>query len=214
MVMDEAGLIREGARELLDDVEPGDLREAAIETAQTAWQGPGVATLIAARKAGVENGGVDLKRRAVAVQLMYAGLQTSRRLVDQEPWTSGDAEPGNRDVLVADVLVARGGHLLAYTEAVDEGVRVVRAFGERRTADSQSVSPTALEADVLDLAAVAGSTVARPTPSSTARSWARDVANGLDPDDLPEPSALVPPEDRGPVAHLAMASERGGRTDP
>jgi len=71
------------------------------------------------------------------------------------------ADGGDMDILVADVMVSRGFYLLARTEAAAEAVAVVRSFGgdqtRRRTTGDDSYDRN-LEADVFELAAVAGVT--------------------------------------------------------
>jgi hypothetical protein len=210
--MDEAAAVREGVRDLLSDVDPDGLREMAVEAVEESWAAPGVATVAAARKAGVEDVGSDLRRRATGVQLIYAGLSLSRRLVEDEPWASGEAEAGNVDVLVADVLVARGGHLLAYTDAVDRGVEAVRRFGRRQTDGPDTAHE--LEADMLMLAAHAGATAASAPPATAVMEWGETLAESLGAGDLPDVSSLVSTVDPGSSGSMAMAGERRRSTDP
>jgi hypothetical protein len=79
------------------------------------------------------------------------------------PAVAADADDADMDILVADVMVARGFYLLARTEAAGEAVAVVRSFGgdqtRRRTAGDDRLDGN-LEADVFELAAVAGTTAA------------------------------------------------------
>lgn len=211
-MMDEAAAVCEGARDLLSDVEPDGLREMAVAAVEEVWAAPGVATVVAAREAGVEDGGSDLRRRAIGVQLMYTGLAVSRGLIEDEPWADGDAASGNLDVLVADVLVARGGHLLAYTEAVDRGVQSIRRFGRRQTDGPDDGHE--LEADMLLLAAHAGSTVGGPPAAQHVMEWAEDLAESLDGGELPDVSTLVPAVDSGATGTRVLAGDRGQSTDP
>ena len=77
-----------------------------------------------------------------------------------EATNAADIE-ADMSILVADVMVARGFYLLARTEAAAEAVAVVRSFGgdqtRRRTTGDDSYDRN-LEADVFELAAVAGVT--------------------------------------------------------
>ncbi|WP_246023030.1 DUF7114 family protein [Halosimplex halophilum] len=79
------------------------------------------------------------------------------------PTATADADAADMDILVADVMVARGFYLLARTEAAGEAVAVVRSFGgdqtRRRTTGDDRLGAN-LEADVFELAAVAGTTAA------------------------------------------------------
>ncbi|WP_436907421.1 DUF7114 family protein [Halosimplex marinum] len=79
------------------------------------------------------------------------------------PAAATDADDADMDILVADVMVARGFYLLARTEAAGEAVAVVRSFGgdqtRRRTTGDDRLDGN-LEADVFELAAVAGTTAA------------------------------------------------------
>jgi len=79
------------------------------------------------------------------------------------PAAATDADAADMDILVADVMVARGFYLLARTEAAGEAVAVVRSFGgdqtRRRTTGDDRLDAN-LESDVFELAAVAGTTAA------------------------------------------------------
>jgi hypothetical protein len=206
--MEEAAVVRAGARELLANVEPEGLRERADEVLDDAWAAPGVVTLVAARKVGIEDGGADLRRRAVGTQLIYAGLSLTRDLVEAEPWTDGADAAGNLNVLVADVLVARGAGLLAYTEAADNCVEVIRSFGAVQTeGDAPPDADRTLEADALNLAAVAGSTAVGGDPAPAVVEWAEGLGASLGPGDRPTPSALVAGEPAAGV-QAVPANER------
>ena len=127
--------------------------------------------------------------RAAGVQLVYDGLRLTRRLAREEPWVRG--EPSNGDsartdeanlaILTADVLVARGFYLLARTEAADAAVGVVRNFGRdqtvARSAPERGLDRN-LEADVLELAVVAGVTMAGCPATPGLRDYAAGLANG------------------------------------
>jgi hypothetical protein len=140
-------------------------------------------------------GGVE--RRGAGVQLIYEGLRLTRSLAQDEPWVSDDHtadqsltangdseavdeadEDADMAILVADVLVARGFYLLARTEAAEAAVRVVQSFGRDQTVRRETGDHDLdrnLEADVFELAAVAGTTAVggRPTPNL------RDHVTGL-----------------------------------
>ncbi len=135
-----------------------------------------------------------------------------------------DAVPGRRDfdadpdveVLAADVLVARGSNLLAYTEAADRCVEVIRDFGRRQTARESLPSDRELEADVMTLAAEAGTTAVTSAPAPHAVEWAESMASSLDGSELPDAASLVAGAESIPGPNqAALANEgRGSSTDP
>lgn len=90
-----------------------------------------------------------------------------------------EADAADMDVLVADVLVARGFYLLARTEAAAEAVAVVRSFGSdqtrRRTSGDASFDGE-LEGDVFELAAVTGTTAAGGEVTAALREHVAELA--------------------------------------
>lgn len=99
--------------------------------------------------------------------------------VTAEPSAGRDADAGDMDILVADVMVARGFYLLARTEAAAEAVSVVRSFGgdqtRLRTTGDDSFDGN-LERDVFELAAVAGVTAAGGEATPALRAHVADLA--------------------------------------
>lgn len=217
--MDEAAEVRGAAREAVSDVEPSRLRDSLVARADDGWMAPGVLTILSARAAG--DGGVEgALERAAAVQIAYEGLSLTRRLVHDDPWDGdGTADPdegANLDVVTADVLVARGASMLARTEASDLAVGIIRAFG-RQQMDRDPSRPAGagrhLEADVFELAVVAGSTLARSEPPRRLREWARDLADVLPAESLPEPSAFIDREELfAAAARTPTPATEGGTT--
>jgi hypothetical protein len=126
--------------------------------------------------------GDALSERAAGVQLIYDGLRLTRSLAAGEPWLAGDRETGDLHVLAANALVARGFYLLARTDAAAAAVGVVRSFGrdetERRVRGG--VPEGTLEAAVLELAVVAGTTAGDDEPTSDLRALATDLAEALE----------------------------------
>ena len=125
-----------------------------------------------------------IAERAAGVQLIYEGLRLTRSLAQREPWASRSpvgSTAEDIDILAADVLVSRGFYLLAMTEAADRAVGTVRAFGRDQTlrqdadADPDSLDRE-LEANVFELAAVAGTTAVGAWPSETLLAGVREVA--------------------------------------
>lgn len=83
------------------------------------------------------------------------------------------------DILVADILVARGFYLLARTDAATAAVSVVQSFGHDQTIRRETDNPALdanLEADVFELAVVAGTTAAGSSASVQLREFAADLA--------------------------------------
>ncbi len=191
--MQEADLARRRASEAVDDITPLRLREAITDRLDPGSMIPGVLVLLSAEVVDGSPDPADVERRAAGVQLIYEGLHLTRSLVHDDPWhaDSPPDEPADLDVLAADVLVARGFRLLASTDAADDAVETVRAFGREQTeeaVDSPSDPPRTLEANVFELAAVAGATAAgRDTPLPL-RQYVVGLAHNLG--DPPLPPAI------------------------
>jgi hypothetical protein len=190
--MEEAAAVRRAALAAVEDVEPDRLRDRIEDRLDAASVTPGVLTLASAR-AVRDDSPEGLSDRAAGVQLIYEGLGLTRTLARDDPWADGEpAENGEHDdrtrrdgadldILIADILVSRGFYLLARTEAAGAAVAVVRAFGTDQTVRRQTGddSPdTDLEADVLELAVVAGTTAAGGRAPPRLREYATDLATG------------------------------------
>lgn len=192
--MEEAAAVRRAALAAVEDIEPDRLRDRIEDRLDAASVSPGVLTLASGR-AVREDSLEGISERAAGVQLIYEGLGLTRSLARDDPWAPSDAriaENGSRDpdsqtqrddadldILIADILVSRGFYLLARTEAAGAAVGVVRAFGTdqtvRRQTDDDSLD-TNLEADVLELAVVAGTTAAGGRAPARLREYATELA--------------------------------------
>jgi len=239
--MEEAAAVRQAARDAVDDVEPDQLAARIQQRIDGGSMAPGVLTVLSAEAIDDGIGRDGITERASGVQLIYEGLRLTRSLVHDEPWTSedwtewdlsdvaadrppagerpDDKTPATRaadiDVLVADILVARGFYLLARTEAADAAVGVVRSFGRDQTVRRETDDPSLdanLEADVFELAVIAGTTAAGSGPSVTLREFASDLA--ADGDLPPTESALTggDVEQLRTLAGTEQASPEGART--
>jgi hypothetical protein len=187
--MEDAAAVRGAALDAIDDIDPDPLRER-IATQLGGSMAPGVLTIRTVRALDDGAGAVAtsdgtlldrVAKRAAGVQLIYDGLALTRELAHDEPWVDGDREDADLAILAADVLVSRGFYLLARTEAADAAVAVVRAFGSDQTVRRETDDPSLdrnLEADVLELAIVAGATVADGAPSPGLREYAAGMVNG------------------------------------
>lgn len=198
--MEEAAAVRRAALTAVEDIEPDRLAERIHDRIDDASMAPGVLTVVTAGAVGAD---ADVTERAAGVQLIYEGLGLTRCLSQDPPWTTG-RDDGDLDILIADILVARGFYLLARTEAADAAVGVVRSFGRdqtvRRETDDSALDRD-LERDVLDLAVVAGVTAADAAATDRLRAWAADLAS----DGLPAAERVSDPGTREQIAALATA---------
>jgi hypothetical protein len=190
--MDDAAVVCDAAREVLSDVGPPPLRDLLETYLNEATVTPGVVTLMSARAAGGPDASADLDRRVAGVQLIHSGLSLTRSIVRSPPWETEGASEADTDLLVANILVARGFYLLAHTDAADTAVKTVRSFAREETAretdPDAGAGPDALEVDVLELAIAAGASAGGISPPPRSRALAIDLADGLADNDgvLPE----------------------------
>jgi len=194
--MEEAEQVSAAAREAVADVEPDGLRAVIDDHVASSSMLPGVLTILSAR---VVDGAVDdhaTARRAAGVQLIYDGLRVTRSLVAAEPWADADAaDPSDDlDILAADVLVARGFRLLARTEAAEQAVETVRAFGREQTDQQADRTPTdrGLEANVFELAAIAGGSTSGSEAPVPLRQYLVGLADNHGEPPLPDAGDALP----------------------
>lgn len=198
--MEEAAAVRRAALDAIEDVEPASLRERIEVQLGDGSMAPGVLTTLTVRALDSsttadpddESPLDSVAERAAGVQLIYDGLRLTRQLASDEPWIADHKDRGDLAVLAADVLVARGFYLLARTEAAETAVATVRAFGRDQTVGHVTDDSTLqrnLEADVLELAVVAGATLADGSVSPRLREFAADMANGSP---FPDAEAFFP----------------------
>ena len=188
--MDEAVQARAAAREAIEDIYPERLRGVMDTHLANASMIPGVLALLSARVVGGDAEEPTVTRRAAGVQLIYDGLRMTRSLVETEPWVAdGGTEEADLDILAADVLVSRGFYLLAHTEAADKAVETVREFGREQTdiQERQGSSTRSLEANVFELAAIAGATATGKEAPVALRQYVVGLAQSHQ--DPPLPSA-------------------------
>lgn len=207
--MDEAARARAAAREAVDETMPERLREVIHERLHEAPATPGALTLLAARASDREHDQESLDQRAAGVQLIYDGLQLTRQLARSNPWaTTTDNADADVDILAADVLVARGFYLLARTDAASKAVGTVQAFGRDETdrfngRGSPDLDGRNLEADVFELAIIAGTAAVGPDIPPGVRSFAMDLARSFDPQDAGAPELLSEPTTEALAAVVA-----------
>jgi len=196
--MDEAGATRRAALDTIGDIEPAGLRDRIESWLEDGSMVPGALTIQCARTTADhpvdrKNGPRDaVAERAGGVQLIYEGLRLTRELSQKEPWNDGDNPDADLDILVADVLVARGFFLLARTGAAEKAVETVRAFGRDQTVGRETGDDSLdrnLEADTLELAVIAGSDFGSGEVPARLREYAAERASQL-------PGAQFPPADQ------------------
>lgn len=187
--MQEAAAVQAAALTAVEDIDPRRVYDRIAELLDRGSMAPGVFTIACAnailRRSGrtVEDLNAEdaITERAAGVQLIYTGLSRTRRLAAETPWAEDDdSDAANLEILVADILVARGFYLLARTEASEEAVEVVRAFGRDQTVarETDESLDSNLERDIFELAAVAGVTAAGTSPTPQLREFATDLGNG------------------------------------
>lgn len=193
--MQEAAVVRRAATDAVEDVEPAPLHDRIVSRLDASAMAVGALTIDCARAVleqrspGSASTVIEhphdpladaVAERAAGVQLIFEGLDLTRTLAHDPPWLSGRKADGDLDVLIADILVGRGFYLLARTEASDEAVATVRAFGRDQTVRRETDDPSLdrnLEADVFELATVAGTTVVGGQPSPGLREYATSLAD-------------------------------------
>jgi len=183
--MDTAARARAAAQEVVDDIEPTQLREVLFDRLAEASMAPGVLVFVSAQASEPTVDLDSLAERAAGVQLIYEGLRLTRTIAHDEPWADTDADviDADVDILAADVFVSRGFYLLARTRASAAAVETVQSFGHDQTlgrradADSASLDRN-LEADIFALAVRTGVTAVDVDPSEKLLSFAVDLAYG------------------------------------
>lgn len=211
--MEPAVRARAEARAAVADVTPDRLREVILEVLDEGAMTPGALTLLSAQAVADSGPAVapetPVESRAAGVQLIYEGLALTRTLAREEPWTADeDHLDSDMAVLAADVMVSQGFFLLARTEAAGKAVDTVRSFGRDQTVQrtTSEEDPYALEADVFELAVVAGTSVAGVEAPSVLREYAVDLAHSLNGAPTPEVPTSLP--DRVGEAIEALPTRR------
>ena len=220
--MEPAVRARAGARDAVADVTPHRLCEVILEVLEEGAMTPGALTVLSAQ--AVEDstpadgpGPTDdstpadvsetsVESRAAGVQLIYEGLALTRSLAHEEPWAiEEELLDSDLAILAADVMVSQGFFLLARTEAAVKAVDTVRSFGhdqtvQRATDDGETY---ALEADVFELAVVAGTSTAGVEAPTFLREYAVDLAHSLNGAPTPEVPASLPDQIGEAIASLS-----------
>lgn len=193
--MEEAEQARVAVQDAVADIEPDGLWSVIDDHVTTSSMLPGALTILSARVVDGRVKDSAVLQRAAGVQLIYVGLRVTRDLVAAEPWTEAKTpDPDDDlDVLAADVLVARGFRILARTEGAGHAVQTVHEFGREQT-DSQegrASSSRSLEANVFELAAIAGGTASGSDAPVALRQYVVGLADNADAP-LPDASDGLP----------------------
>lgn len=194
--MEDAAVARRSARNAVGEIVPEPLQETLDERLATASMVPGALTLWSARAFDERIDSATLGELAAGVQLIYEGLALTRQLAHEEPWATetGNDIDADLQVVAADVLVSRGFSLLARTAAADRAVETVRAFGRDQTAAEEMTETTEidrnLEADVFELAVVAGVAAVGSTATPELLEYADELARSYD-GELPSAAELL-----------------------
>lgn len=190
--MDDARAVRSARDEVLADLEPPAFHERVTGVLGGTSLIPGALTVRTARRLDVTVDTETAAAHGAGVQLCYEGLELTRSVLRDEPWT----EPGedyHQDLLVAEVLVSQGFSQLAHTGVVTDAVAIVQRFGRTQTnleqlGDRHTEEP--LEVGVLELAVNAGADLAMDGVSSSVRAHSGDIARELLGYPLPDPDQL------------------------
>lgn len=156
--MNEAAKTRHAALDAVDDVEPSRLRQRIITLLEDGVMAPGALTLSCAPSEENYQLQSTSETRAAGVQLIYEGLRLTRDLARRQPWEDPESrKEGDLAILAADVMVSRGFALLSHTPAADKAVETIQHFGRTQPRGTPPEHPDGdLEADVLELAVIAG----------------------------------------------------------
>jgi len=205
--MDEPGRVRAGMRQLLDDVAPAPFADRIQTELDAVGVAPGVLTQAAAATGAEPMPADAVDERAAAVQLIYTGLHLTRRLIGTTPWEQAplatDPIDADVEILVADVLVARGMRALARTPAAGAAVDVVRSFGsDQRDRLEGEPASRGLETGIIRLGVIAG--------VSLHRRWVpADVLAAAEEDGLPDPTPTAAAAVTRRLQQLLSVADRG-----
>ena len=193
----DVGAVRAAVAEL----EPPSLRDRTVEYLTDKPLGAG---RLVRHAAATEDGHVPktaLDDRVVGVQLIYSGLGLIRELAREPPWEHGDGDAGDLDVLVAEVLVAKGFSLLASTPAASKAVETVQTLARSETVRlNGTASRMPLEADIFELGVLAGVSAVETVSPEDLDDTAHRVATRLDDTDEHDMIVLA---NRWRTPHLA-----------
>lgn len=179
--MDEAAPARAATENAVSDITPHALRDEITQWIQASTMTPGVLARFSARTTEHSPPTRELDDRTAGVQLIYTGLDLTRTLARTNPWTTQEHQSVDHpdlSVLAADVFVARGFSLLAHTQAASFAVSTIQSFGQSETLRATTPDPPeyTLEADIYELAIIAGTTLTHTDYPPGVRSFAHDLA--------------------------------------
>ncbi len=121
-----------GSRRSINPAEPPAFHDRVTGVLGGASLLPGALTVRTARRLDVTVDTETAAARGAGVQLCYEGLELTRSVLRDEPWTK-PGEDYHQDLLVAEVLVSQGFSQLAHTGVVTDAVAIVQRFGRTQT---------------------------------------------------------------------------------
>lgn len=133
---DDRKRLDEEFKEALRGVKPEELKIRMESGLSAASLTPALLCLLSARATGQEPDASE----AAGIQLVHAGLDATRRVLDAEAWEDAGVEPveGDMSLLAADVLVTVGfERLLDHYEAA---TRVVNTFGSEKAREREATT--------------------------------------------------------------------------
>ncbi len=163
------------------ELEPPLLRDRTFECLADRSMGAGRVVRHAAATVGGHAPKGPLDDRVVGVQLIYVGLGLIRELARGQPWAHDVKDTGDLDVLVAEVLVAKGFSLLASTAAAPKAVETVQTLARSETSRLNCAAHrTPLEASIFELGVEAGVSAIETVSDEDLENLAQRVATRVD----------------------------------
>lgn len=133
---DDRERLDEEFEKALRDVKPEELKTRMERGLSAASLTPALLCLLSARATGTKP---DVSE-AAGIQLVHAGLDATRRVLDEAAWKNAGVEPveGDMSLLAADVLVTVGfERLLDHYEAA---TRLVNTFGSEKAREREATT--------------------------------------------------------------------------
>lgn len=130
--------LEEEFEKAIDDVGPEELRSHVAGELSKASLTPALLCLLSARATGE----VPKARDAAGIQFVHAGLDATRRVLnDDGAWEEAGVEPVEEDMvlLAADVLVTVGFEYLL--DNYEAATRVVNTFGSEKAREMEATGP-------------------------------------------------------------------------
>ena len=120
----------------LSGIQPEELKSRMESELSEASLTPALLCLLSSRATGAEPN----VREAAGIQLVHAGLDATRRILDSDSWVDAGVEPVEEDMslLAADVLVTTGFERLL--DHYGAATRVVNTFGSEKARELEATT--------------------------------------------------------------------------